>query len=295
MDAERLTESKMMVAREFGHDGIPKEPTATIASVGLETQKAAKGKRAERWGVLNFVEPWAKPYKVNGTNKRALITMFGRETDAWVGKRVTFYAKPGTYFGEEGVAVRIRGSPDLKAKVSFSVRRFGGGEDVHNLVPTGGGAPAPAPAQSSSSKPVANSSSAPPAPAPGAPLPADNPKESVGSFDKPAQSSPAPASATPPAAAPSGPVCGLGPHKKKPLAGLEDAALLETITFGETKLQEEPNGPHAGAIARELGIIRAELERRFTAKNAPREPGSDDGDDMPDRGPAAANGDAPAW
>lgn len=144
MDAQLLVESKMMVAATFGLDGIPKEPLVTIASAGREEQQKDKKGKAERWGILRFREPWAKPLKVNATSRKALILMFGGETDAWVGKRIGLFALPGIYFGEPGVAVRIKGSPDIKEACSFQVRKYGGGTDTYNLIVMGGGGSATA-------------------------------------------------------------------------------------------------------------------------------------------------------
>lgn len=289
MDADRLVDSKMMKAATFGYDGIPKEPLVTIAEVRLERQRGSK----ESWGILEFREPWAKPYKVNATAKAALKLMFGKETDNWIGKRIQLYGKPGTYFGEQGLAVRIKGSPDIREAMSFEVREGTRGKVTYTLQPLGPRAVAPS---SSNSAPAPSTASAPGGaavanqPASGHPAATGQP-----GVNSPAAGAPAAAPSSPHgAAAPTGPVCGLGPHKKKPLASLDDGQLLDSITFGETKLQEEPNGPHSAAITRELAVIRGELERRFTAKNAPREPGDDRDEALPDSPPANPSG-APSW
>lgn len=143
MDARLLVSSKFMVSETFGLGDVPKEPLVTIAKVALEEQEGDKGK--ERWGLLYFKEPWARPLKVNRTHQRALIEMFGPETDQWLGKRIGLYAMAGTFFGKRQTAVRIRGSPDLKAPVSFQVKKFGGGKDTYDLVPMGVGKPAKEP------------------------------------------------------------------------------------------------------------------------------------------------------
>lgn len=132
MNPHELVESKWMVAEEFGLKNIPREPRATIRDV----KKMKQG--GETWGVIEFVEEWAKPLKVNTTHKRALILMFGeRDTKDWHGKRIDLYAKPGSYPNGKKVAVRIKGSPDITQTLSFSVKKFGGGDDVYDLVPSG--------------------------------------------------------------------------------------------------------------------------------------------------------------
>lgn len=143
MDARLLVQSKWMVSESFGVGPVPKEPLVTIVTVKIEEQEGDKGK--ENWGVLFFAEPWAKPLKVNRTHQRALILMFGNETDAWSGKQISLYAMVGTFFGKRQTAVRIKGSPSLKTAVSFQVKKFGGGKDTYDLVPIKGGAKAAAP------------------------------------------------------------------------------------------------------------------------------------------------------
>lgn len=141
MNPNELVESKWMVAEEFGLNGIPREPCVTIKDV----RKQKIGSK-ESWGVLIFAEEWAKPLKVNTTSKRALMLMFSEtDTNLWLGKRINLYPRPGHYPKGKKLAVRIKGSPDIKAPISFSVQAFGGGEDVYNLLPTGG-AKAAAPA-----------------------------------------------------------------------------------------------------------------------------------------------------
>lgn len=136
MNPNELVESKWMTAEEFGLKNVPREPRVTIKDV--RTQRVGS---KENWGVLHFVEEWAKPLKVNTTSKRALMLMFSEtETNAWIGKRIDLFAKPGNYPKGKKVAVRIKGSPDISQPISFAVQAFGGGEDVYNLVPSGHGA-----------------------------------------------------------------------------------------------------------------------------------------------------------
>jgi hypothetical protein len=127
-----LVESKFMVAEDFGRNGIAREPRVTIRDVTLEKQ----GK--ESWGLLHFVEPWAKPLKVNTTSKRALMLMFGdADTRDWLGKRIDLYVVAGNFPNGKKTAVRIKGSPDINRTFTFQVKRFGTGKDTYNLVPTG--------------------------------------------------------------------------------------------------------------------------------------------------------------
>jgi hypothetical protein len=136
MDARMLVQSKFLVSESFGIGDVPREPLVTIESAKLEMQEEEGGKK-ERWGLLYFKEPWARPLKINRTHQRALILMFGQETNDWAGKQILLYAMAGTFFGKRQTAVRIRGSPQLKAPCSFTVKKFGGGSDSYKLEPIG--------------------------------------------------------------------------------------------------------------------------------------------------------------
>jgi hypothetical protein len=139
MDARLLVSSKWMVSEQFGIGDVPKEPVVTIADVKIEEQEGDKGK--ERWGILYFSEPYAKPLKVNRTHQKALILMFGGETNDWKGKKIGLRGVAGVYFGKRQTAVRIFGSPHISEPCSFSVKKFGGGSDVYDLKPIGQATP----------------------------------------------------------------------------------------------------------------------------------------------------------
>jgi hypothetical protein len=144
MDARMLVSSKYMVSESFGLGDVPKEPIVTIVKVVLADEEGDRGK--EKWGLLYFAEPWAKPLKINRTHQRALLTMFNPpndyETDRWLKKRIGLRGVAGIYFGKRQTAVRIWGSPDITTPVSFSVKKFGGGSDIYDLKPIGAAKPA---------------------------------------------------------------------------------------------------------------------------------------------------------
>lgn len=148
MDARLLVRSKFMVSHEFGTADIPREPLVTIADVKKPDEQEEMTKD---WWLVHFAEPWAKPLKINRTHQQALILMFGADTEGWKGKRIGLHAIAGTFFGKRSTAVRIKGSPDIAAPQSFTVRKFGGGKDVYNLIVM----PAP------NGKPVTSSAPAP--------------------------------------------------------------------------------------------------------------------------------------
>ena len=120
MDIRKLTGSQYLAAVEFGGA----EPTFTIADAKLEDFETDDNgvKKVERKGVVAFKETPRK-WVINVTNAQLVAAMFGRETKAWTGKRVTLYAAPSkAALAIGGVAIRVRGSPDISAPVAATVR-----------------------------------------------------------------------------------------------------------------------------------------------------------------------------
>lgn len=96
-----------------------KDVTLTIASIAAEE---IDGKTK---AVITF-EGTKKQLVLNRTNAEAVKLMFGRETNDWLGKRITIY--PATIqdaFGGGGdiPATRVRGSPDISKPLSASIQR----------------------------------------------------------------------------------------------------------------------------------------------------------------------------
>lgn len=127
-----LIDSKFMVAEDFGRNGIPREPRATIKRV--EQKDSGRG-----WPLLHFEEKWAKPLKLNYTSRRALCIMFGDDDwTKWYGKRIDLYVMRGDFPQGKKTAVRIKGSPDITRTFSFEMQKFGSRDkDRYTLVPTG--------------------------------------------------------------------------------------------------------------------------------------------------------------
>lgn len=116
MDFELLFPGRFIKSQQFNGRDV----TMTIKAVVLEELEGIKGKQQK--GLVSFEE---RPLQwvLNRTNASALKGMFGRETNGWVGKRVTLYPAPfrDMSTGEETTAIRVRGSPDLKADMTFEL------------------------------------------------------------------------------------------------------------------------------------------------------------------------------
>lgn len=95
--------------------------TLTIENVFAEELEGDKGKKLT--GILSFVGKTLQ-LTLNKTNGLCLKAMFGRETNDWIGKRVTLWAAPyhDNTTGEDTTCIRVRGSPDISADKTFELK-----------------------------------------------------------------------------------------------------------------------------------------------------------------------------
>lgn len=136
MDIRKLTGSQYLAAVEF--NGA--EPTFTISDAKLEDFESDDNgvKKVERKGVVSFAETPRK-WVINVTNAQLIAAMFGRETKGWQGKKVTLFAaasKAALAIG--GVAIRVRGSPDIPGSIQATVRLARKKPQEFTLQKTGG-------------------------------------------------------------------------------------------------------------------------------------------------------------
>lgn len=131
-----------------------KEPTLTITGVKMVTVDDEKTKKTKEKLVVYFKETdrgWV-PCK---TTAMCLAGMFAsNETAAWVGKHVTLYSAK-VKFGPDVVdGIRVRGSPDLTAPVTITIKLPKKKAQAVVLLPTGKkNGKAPVPVQASEPEP----------------------------------------------------------------------------------------------------------------------------------------------
>lgn len=115
LDYDALFPGRFLKAGEFNGRDV----TLTIAGIELEELPQEQGGTKVR-GVLSFQQT-KKRLVLNRTNGESMKAMFGRDTGEWIGKRVTLYPE-NIHFGDVEHAIRVRGSPDLKAPVKFALK-----------------------------------------------------------------------------------------------------------------------------------------------------------------------------
>lgn len=92
-----------------------KDVTLTISAVVVDELIGDKG--TEMKGIVSFAGK-KKQLVLNKTNGLCLKQMFGRETDGWIGKRVTIF--PTTF--NDDPCIRVKGSPDIASEMSFELK-----------------------------------------------------------------------------------------------------------------------------------------------------------------------------
>lgn len=117
MDVALLHPSRFIKSQEFKG----KDVTYTISAVKLEEMEKDDDTK-EMKGIMHFTET-NKSLVINRTNSDCFKGMFGRETEKWIGKRVTLYPEPffNNFTKEHTTATRVRGSPDIGGPLSVVV------------------------------------------------------------------------------------------------------------------------------------------------------------------------------
>lgn len=117
MDVALLHPSRFLKSQEFQG----KDVTYTIKSIVLEELEDENAQKKVK-GLMTFEET-PKALVINRTNSDCIKGMFGRETNNWIGKRVTLFPEP--FFNrmtkEHTTAIRVRGSPDIKEATTVTV------------------------------------------------------------------------------------------------------------------------------------------------------------------------------
>lgn len=137
MHFKLLNPSKYLQATDFEAPDwkLGREPTLTIRQVVLEVMEGEKKDEKKVKGMILLAEV-PKGWVMNVTNAKCMAAMWGDETNAWVGKRITLMSEKVYAFGEWVPGIRIKGSPDLAEAKSVTIK-LRKKTEVVNLVKTG--------------------------------------------------------------------------------------------------------------------------------------------------------------
>lgn len=126
MDVDLLFPSRFIKAADLQGRDV----TLEIESVTGEDLEGDKGTQYK--GIVTF-KGKKKKLVLNRTNALCIKAMFGRETDAWKGHKITLYP---TTFNDEP-CIRIKGSPELDKTLEFELKLPRKKPKLMKLQPTG--------------------------------------------------------------------------------------------------------------------------------------------------------------
>ena len=123
---------------------VGKEPTLTISRVTLEKVESLKvnddsggGKMKDRVIVYFKESRGDRGWLLNRTNAECIKELWGRETDAWVGHKLTLFTTNVRVGPKVEPGIRVKGSPELDKPLTFDLRLPRKKPMPMTLVPTG--------------------------------------------------------------------------------------------------------------------------------------------------------------
>lgn len=114
MDYEKLFPGRFIKSADLGSSNIHLE-IAAVRSEEIDGKPKA---------ILSF-EGTKKEMVMNRTNAESIKLMFGRETDDWIGRRITVFAATisDPFNGGTTKAIRVLGSPDITKRQEATIQR----------------------------------------------------------------------------------------------------------------------------------------------------------------------------
>lgn len=136
MDANALLSSDYIKAADLG-GRFPAEPTWKIVRIDLEEMESIKkaGKMVSK-GIV-YMDGAREGWVMNRTNVECLKAMFGGDTDAWIGKRITLCAETVQVGPKKDRGIRVKGSPDITEPVTARWQPPRKAPISRTMVPTG--------------------------------------------------------------------------------------------------------------------------------------------------------------
>lgn len=121
-----------------------REPTLTIGKVALEKVESLKvnddaggGKMKDRIIVYFQESKSERGWLLNRTNAECIKELWGRETNDWIGHKVTLHAIQVRVGPKMDLGIRVKGSPELDAPRTFDLRLPRKKPVPVTLIPTG--------------------------------------------------------------------------------------------------------------------------------------------------------------
>jgi hypothetical protein len=123
---------------------VDKTPTLTIGKVTLEKVESLKhddgagvGKLKDKIIIYFSESKSGRGWLLNRTNALCLVELWGRETEKWLGHKITLFVCPVRVGPKMDIGIRIKGSPELTAPRQFELKLPRKKPILTTLVPTG--------------------------------------------------------------------------------------------------------------------------------------------------------------
>ena len=94
-----------------------RDVTLTISRLGIGESLRAEGGKAVKKHIVYFAEMDKRPeddrkkWVLNKTNAKTIAKLYGNDTDAWIGKRITLFPTTCQSFGETVDCIRVKAAP----------------------------------------------------------------------------------------------------------------------------------------------------------------------------------------
>ena len=119
MNIDKLFPSRYLKAPDLNSENV----IGTVSRFAVETVRDVQSGKDEEQAVVHF-EEIEKGLILNRTNAESIAALHGRETEVWLGKRITLFVQYGVQaFGQTWDVIRVRDSvppvPKEEEGVSF--------------------------------------------------------------------------------------------------------------------------------------------------------------------------------
>ena len=132
---DQLFPSRFIKAGEF--NGKP----VTLTITGVEMDDLEKDDGTQHAAAIVSFKETKRQWVLIKTNAQCLVAMWGPDTDAWIGKRVTLFPeRDASGLSDSGLCIRVKGSPDIPGPITATIKLPRRKPTARKLIKTGGSA-----------------------------------------------------------------------------------------------------------------------------------------------------------
>lgn len=126
--------SEMLPSRFLKKDDVPQPALVTIGDIE-QVNVAPQGQPEEKKWTMSFPE-LDKPLVLNSTNMHVIGSIYGEDTDGWMGQKLVIYHDPNVSFGGKLVGgLRVRAPKNQRAAPPAPAKPAGKFDDMEDDIP----------------------------------------------------------------------------------------------------------------------------------------------------------------